>query len=123
MAKNMSGHKPAGGVGSKNIVRPGVRTGAAATGYNPGRVGQIGSALGNHAEHGPVRGDPREAPHTARPAGGEMRLGNEVATNVGKGGPGTGRRVMASGSQGMHGPVNRGNPPPTGDVLAGWRKG
>src|SRR5215467_3740522 len=32
-----------------------------------------------------------------------VRFGNEIATNVGRGGPGTGRTVMPCGSQGMHG--------------------
>jgi hypothetical protein len=41
-----------------------------------------------------------------------VKFGNEVALNVGKGGPGTGREVMASGSQGCHGQPAAGNPPP-----------
>jgi hypothetical protein len=32
-------------------------------------------------------------------------MGNAVATNVGKGGPGAGRTVMRSGSQSQHGPI------------------
>jgi hypothetical protein len=42
-----------------------------------------------------------------------VKFGNEVALNVGKGGPGTGRDpTMRSGSQGCHGNVNPGNPTP-----------
>jgi hypothetical protein len=112
--------KSGGGITSRNVVRPGVRTGSAATGYNPGRAGQIGSALGDHAEHGQVRGDPREAPHTARPHAAGVRLGNEVATNVGGGGPGTGRTVYRAGVQGTHGPVIRGPSVPPRDILSGF---
>jgi hypothetical protein len=108
--------KSGGGITSKNVVRPGVRDGRAATGYNPGRVGQIGSALGDHAEHGPVKGDPREAPHTARPHAAEMRLGNEVAPRAKK--MGDDRTVMRSGSQGTHGPVVRGSSVPPRDILS-----
>jgi hypothetical protein len=34
-----------------------------------------------------------------------VKLGNEIAGNVGKGGPGAGRDVHKSGAQGQHGPV------------------
>jgi hypothetical protein len=34
-----------------------------------------------------------------------VKFGNEVALNVGKGGPGTGREVLPCGGQGTHGPV------------------
>jgi hypothetical protein len=40
-----------------------------------------------------------------------VKFGNEVALNVGKGGPGTGRDVHASGSQQQYG-TNPGNPRP-----------
>jgi hypothetical protein len=38
-------------------------------------------------------------------------FGNEVALNVGKGGPGAGREVMSCGSQGQHGSAAPGNAP------------
>jgi hypothetical protein len=116
MAKAKSG----GGITSRNVVRPGVRTGSPATGYNPGRVGQIGAALGDHSEYGRVHGDPREAPHTARPHAAEMRLGNEVATNVGKGGPGTGRTVYRTGQQGTHGKAVAGTAPARKSIFPGF---
>jgi hypothetical protein len=34
-----------------------------------------------------------------------VKFGNEVALNVGKGGPGAGREVMPCGGQGQHGDV------------------
>jgi hypothetical protein len=117
MAKNMGG----GGYGSRNIVRPGVRNGTPGRGWNPGNVGQIGQMLGEHSTEsgGGLRGA-YEPPSAPRPAAAEMRLGNEVATNVGKGGPGSGRQVMKTGSQGTHGEVNRGSPPPHKQLFPGW---
>jgi hypothetical protein len=41
-----------------------------------------------------------------------VKLGNEVALNVGPGGCGTGRDVHHCGSQGTHGPTNPGSPRP-----------
>jgi hypothetical protein len=105
---------------TSNLRYPGMRDGGANVGWNPAHIGQVGNMLGNHStEHGTVRGA-IEPQHTmARPS---QRLGNELATNVGKGGPGTGRRVMASGSQGTHGEVNRGSPPPKRDLFPGWER-
>ena len=37
-----------------------------------------------------------------------VKHGNELATNVGKGGAGAGRQVYPAGSQGTHGPVSQG---------------
>jgi hypothetical protein len=37
--------------------------------------------------------------------------GNQLVNNVGKGGPGAGREVMACGSQGQHGSAAPGNAP------------
>jgi hypothetical protein len=51
------------------------------------------------------------------PAGsvGAVKLGNELAGNVGGGGPGTGREVMRSGTQGQHGNANPGIARPGAD--------
>jgi hypothetical protein len=38
-------------------------------------------------------------------AGYPTKFGNELATNVGKGGPGAGRQVHRAGAQGLHGPA------------------
>src|SRR5262245_2331988 len=99
----MSNHRPGGGAASNKVVTPSVRTGAPAGGVRPGYAGQIGTALGNRAMEG-VRAD-RAAEPMRGPAPYAARLGNEVAGNVGKGGPGTGRIVHASGSQMQHGPA------------------
>jgi hypothetical protein len=68
--------------------------------------------MGNHSTD---RGKPLPNPATPMYGGamggvGATRLGNEVALNVGGGGPGTGRTVHATGGQGTHGPVAPGNP-------------
>jgi hypothetical protein len=41
-----------------------------------------------------------------------VKFGNEVALNVGGGGPGKGRTVYPSGNQGTQGAVNPGDPRP-----------
>jgi hypothetical protein len=107
----MSGHRPAGGAGSKNVVRPPVRTGQKATGINPGGVSQLGEAVGNHGtgdrQHSTYRGDPWFDGKV--PAGGNQKLGNQVAAST-VCGPGGSRTVMRSGAQGQHGPANPGMP-------------
>jgi hypothetical protein len=120
MAKNNSSGRrtTGGGIGSRVNRSVGVRNGASATGVRPGAVSQWGESVGNHAMgvSGMLRG-PAEKYTTATPAGGRVPLGNEVAGNVGKGGPGTGRVVMRSGSQqGM--PVTPRAIGPTRDTLA-----
>jgi hypothetical protein len=92
MAKSRSG----GGSTSRNVKQVGVRNGASARGITPAHATQIGPALGNRAmeKQTNYRGEPK---FTAAPK--SVPLGNEVAKNVGGGGPGTGRTVMRSGSQ------------------------
>jgi hypothetical protein len=110
-----------GGANSRNVVKQGVRTGATASGINHGHAGQIGMALGGNAtEQGHLlRGavEPRSAPGPI-----SVKLGNEVAKNVGAGGPGARRRMMASGSQSMHGRPASGNPPAPGSVFSKWER-
>jgi hypothetical protein len=111
MATNkLSRGSAAGGLGSNKVVRPGVRTGAAARGTSPKGVSQIGSSMGNHITD---RREPAtkavEPVFQGRAAhGGNAPLGNAVALNVGKGGPGTGRDVSRSGSQSCYGPSAQG---------------
>lgn len=103
MAKKDSG----GGLTSNKLVRPPVRTGAPAMGVRPGYPDQLGSMKGNHAmDRGdvPAKLTPMQ---TVKPPI-SVPLGNQVAGNVGAGGPGAGRTVMRSGSQGQHGAVNPG---------------
>jgi hypothetical protein len=101
-----------------NLVRPGVRVGSASAGINPGWVAQLGQMQGDHStEHGRVTGAIEPVGTVARPS---QVLGNAKALDVGGGCPGTGRRVMGSGSQGTHGAVAPGNPPPKRDLFPGF---
>ena len=111
----------AGGIGSRNVSPQGVRNGAPAYGVGPGWASQLGSQLGNHStEQGrniPYKGEAMRDGLT--PAGGAVPLGNAVALNVGKGGPGTGREVFKCGSQSQCGPTR--DPNATGrDILSGF---
>lgn len=113
------GRRPGGGLGSRVNKTVPVRTGAPARGISPGAVSQFGSSVGNHATgDGPPTSYRGETfLNKLTPAGGAVPLGNQVAGNVGKGGPGTGRTVMRSGSQqGM--PVTPRAIGPTRDTLA-----
>jgi hypothetical protein len=97
------GHKPGGGIASKNKVSVGNRTGAPRERIRPTGTAQYGQAQGNHfteqgrdgrmsSDYGGVKA------HTNMP-GYPSELGNKVALNVGGGGPGTGRTIYKSGSQ------------------------
>jgi hypothetical protein len=97
------------------INQIGVRNGQPSTRINPRGVSQIGSSMGNKAMN-----DPKQLTKAVEPVrAGAMpgvRLGNEVAKNVGGGGPGSGRSVMKSGSQ--HGHTSPAPIGPTRDTLA-----
>jgi hypothetical protein len=101
--------KAGGGIRSKNVTQRPVRYGDRAREMHPKGVSQIGTQRSNHSTNSskilrkdvePVRGEQRP-----RGGPGGIALGNEVARNVGKGGPGAGRMVHATGSQSQHGPV------------------
>jgi hypothetical protein len=109
-----SGNIPAGGIGSRVVTERPVRIGSGSRGTNPGGVGQLGNMQGSHVTRGEesdYRGDPLHAGRSFQPT----MFGNQKALDVGKGGPGTGRDVHASGSQGVHGGTNPGNPRPVSD--------
>src|SRR5262249_42178126 len=98
-----------GGIlGNKN-VKVGVKAGPAHTNVmSPAGASQLGTAMANR----------KSVEALQRGTAGQVPLGNAVATNVGAGGPGTGRTTYASGSQGTHGSVDRGEPRPAGrDIL------
>jgi hypothetical protein len=66
---------------------------------------------GSHVTRGEesnYRGDPLHRGGSFQP----VKFGNEVALNVGKGGCGTGRTIYKTGSQGVQGATNPGNPRP-----------
>jgi hypothetical protein len=110
MANRNSGHQPGGGIASKQHVSIPVRTGTGSRGTNPGGVGQLGNMQGSHVTRGEesnYRGDPLHSGRSFQP----VPFGNQVALNVGQGGCGTGRTIYKTGSQGMQGANNPGNPP------------
>jgi hypothetical protein len=79
-------------------VRPSVQTGKPARQWHQGGVSQFGESVGSHTTHerdSDYRGDKVRGQY--RPAGspGSVPLGNQIATNVGAGGPGKGARCMA----------------------------
>jgi hypothetical protein len=90
----------------------GNRLGKGAQEMRPRGASQIGSSIGNKAtETGRVKGIPSERIQGARlPPGLSVKLGNEKALDVGKGGVGTGREVMRSGSQCQYGTSPAGLP-------------
>ncbi len=111
----------AGGLGSRALT-PKTNVyfgGQPSQRVSPGGVSQAGSALGNHSTDSGknLRGavEPMYGGSFGGP--GSTKLGNEVALNVGGGGPGTGRTVQHCGTQGTHGPVNPGKPTPARDIL------
>ena len=103
-----------GGYGSRPHVEKSVRTGTGSRGTHPGGVAQLGQHTGDHTTNRPgssgYRGEPLHNDRNFQP----VKFGNELATNVGKGGPGAGRTLYGqSGQQGQHGPV-AGSPRPQG---------
>ena len=116
MATNRSGHQPGGGIASNKITERPVRTGTGSYGTHPGGVAQLGQHVGDKATHGNskgsgYRGEPLHNDRSFQP----VKFGNELATNVGKGGPGAGRTLYGqSGQQGCHGQPASGNPRPPG---------
>jgi len=121
MKKSSQGKQSGTGGGAKAKPVP-VRTGAPAKGVNPGHVSYTGNKLGNHTtDDGDFVLKPTPM-HGKPPVNAGTKLGNEVALNVNRGGPGAGRiNHGPSGSQGMHGAPVAGNPMDTsGDLFPGW---
>jgi hypothetical protein len=96
MATHRSGHRPAGGVHSKQVIhKPQPKVEPRAKAVSPAGVSHLGTSqfLG------------REPLYEGR--GYNAPVG---PTNTLVSGPGGGRTVMKSGSQGTHGSVDRGMP-------------
>jgi hypothetical protein len=106
MAKIKSG----GGITSNKFVQPNIRTGSPNKGTSPAAADQIGQSVSFK----------REQVEMGRAYQGTP-LGNEVALNVQGGGPGKGREVFRSGSQGTHGPTVAGEPRQPGTADRGDR--
>jgi hypothetical protein len=119
----MAKHKPAGGIRSKTVVHKPVRTGAAREHIQKAGVAQLGQMQGDHATNrGSTNNKGVGLIGPNKPI--SVKLGNEVALNVGKGGVGTGRKQYGqAGSQGCHGAPDPGDPMPKAKALwPGWEK-
>ena len=101
-----------GGYHSRPHVEKSVRTGTGSHSTRPGGVGQLGQKQGSHVTRHSDSDYRGERLHNPAKDFQPVKFGNEVALNVGQGGPGTGREVMSCGSQGTHGSTNPGNPRP-----------
>jgi hypothetical protein len=107
-----------GGINTKEHVRTPVRAGPPNTKViSPSAAANIGASKGDHVTEGGTVQRPSD-PLVAgtRP---QVASGNDVARNVGRGGPGAGRTVYRSGTQGVHGSVNPGLPPIPGTPAGG----
>ena len=107
----MKGHKPGGGIASRQHVTVPIKTGVGNRGVSVGATGQWGQAQGAHTTDGretSYRGDNRGRVHQGaalRPA----EMGNTLAAQTVCGAGGS-RKVYGSGSQGVQGPTNPGMP-------------
>jgi hypothetical protein len=102
MAKSRSG--AGGGIRSNKNVSPPVKTGQPAQRIRHEGASRIGQSVGNKGTE-----SSKSMPNVERVHGGVMGgvgsvpLGNEVAKNVGKGGPGAGRTLYGqSGTNKCH---------------------
>jgi hypothetical protein len=97
------------GSSSRNNKEVRVRTGVGGRVVNERAVSQIGQTLGNHVTESGKMGNPIEKTYGANTQ--TVKFGNEVALNVGGGGPGAGRRLVGkSGTNCTTGPVAPGVP-------------
>jgi hypothetical protein len=101
-----------GGVSMNKNVKVGVRTGQPSKATSPAAAAQLGAATVFSKE---------QADGGGRAERNSVPLGNEVALNVKGGGPGTGREVHRSGSQGYYGPAAKGEVGMTGTADRGAR--
>jgi hypothetical protein len=85
-------------------------------------VSRIGQSMGNKTtEHHRIISNVERVEGGVIAGVGSVPLGNELAKNVGKGGPGAGRTLYGQcGTQGTHGPVNPGatRPGAGADILS-----
>jgi hypothetical protein len=113
MAKNQ-------GIRSKNVTHRPVKTGSPRRHYEKAGVAQLGQMQGDHATNKGSTGY-RGASLIGPKHPISEPLGNEVAARTVCGAGGS-REVMKTGSQGVHGNVERGNPKPAGTLFPGWER-
>src|SRR5215472_8250132 len=103
-----------GGYGSRQHVETPVRTGSGNRGVREGGAESLGQSYGSHITNKSDTGYRGPKFHSDRNPSMSVPFGNEVAGNVGKGGPGTGGTLHGqSGSQGCHGQPAQGQAPIT----------
>ena len=107
------GHKPAGGIASKNVTHKPVKTGVGARAVNKNWPASVGGSRGNRVGGleggaGKILKGIRPRPYDAGPSFNPVKQGNELAAAT-KCGPGGSREVFKSGSQ--HGLTTRANNP------------
>ena len=101
-----------GGGGRSHYISPPIQHGNPNTKtHTPDAAASIGRMVGNHATDPGRNITQRPNSPLAVEKKDFVPMGNEVALNVGRGGPGAGRVVHRSGSQGLHGPVRGGEAP------------
>ena len=109
MATNRSGHRPGGGLHSRQVThRPHGKTEPRTHAKHPGGVGQFGEMQGSHMTNrgeSDYRGEPKRGGRGYEPPG----MISDPVKAVGVGG---GRTIYKTGTQCQTGPVNPGNPPP-----------
>ena len=117
MAKS-KGHIAGGGIASRQRKEVGYRQGAQRQAHLPAGVAQLGQRQGNHVTE--QNSTSYGGLSINAGIGFKSELGNAKALELayGKGGPGKGRNLYASGSQGQQGGLNPGSPmtPSSGDL-------
>jgi len=118
MAKNRSGHRPAGGIGSNKVThRNAPKAEPRPRSINPSAVNQLGNMLGDHITNKASTGYRGE--ELVRGKGYSGPIG--PTDNVKAVGVGGGRTTYHCGTQDQHGAPAPGNPPASGkDILAGF---
>jgi len=113
MAKPKSG----GGMTMRHNREVGVKYGPAKTNrVDKTSVSHIGNMIGSHYQGGDVVRRKYPLYEGQSP---QVKSGNAAAAELaGKGGPGKGRTIYKTGSQGTHGAVNPGSSPARRDTLA-----
>jgi hypothetical protein len=100
-----------GGITSNKLVHPKMRGGKRTLdAVSPSAVSDLGMAVG-YKRVPLVKSTPKDF----------VPLGNDLATNVGRGGPGTGREIFPRGYQSCHGTPAKGEPGMQGKADRGER--
>jgi hypothetical protein len=115
MSKKLSG----GGIQSSKLVRVGVNAGPSSTRIiDPRGVSQLGYATGSKLARPSSYTTQNSALPVFKGNAAQVPLGNQLATNVGKGSPGAGRTIYRPGTQSTYGAPVQGSSPTRRDILS-----